>query len=411
MLIRIPHARPTWLDDLVSRNQTIRSSRVIDGPGTGPGTSIPVDPTCATIPLLPGTPCLDIRVRYEEFWRGDSGARSFPLPFAKINVRVTVPSTSTSHIISLVLNERGRTLTQLPTGGVVSHVSLVFSDAMFDVKVGSSQATLRTWSLPLPFVVSSATHTYVDEIIVADIGPYLGHLWWSLQDMRQRADAMLGRLDPAVGGITLWYPMTKTDYTPGQALVRLEAQYVSGRPVVAHEYGHHVMHSLAGIPAGAGGDHTFCPPIAPNNALAYSEGYATAFSLYVLGEASFWHRYYNKASRNTPIDHYHCHHDSDMDMTVSEGRFAAGLFDIMDVEGHVPEESDHPLAYYWGQPGFSDWTRDTTRITPRMVLRDSITGPRLNNIDGWWERFSDANSGVVGFADAERSMQYNYLLD
>lgn len=79
-----------------------------------------------------------------------------------------------------------------------------------------------------------------------------------------------------------------------------------------------------------GGAHSFCQAASQSSGDAWLEGYATAFGPRVQEKVPIfdWRTSPEGTLRGTPIEHFRC--TRQMDMLTSEGRVAAGIWDMMD---------------------------------------------------------------------------------
>lgn len=292
------------------------------------------------------------------------------------------------------LDSRGRAdtviVTRVNRKPVAAKVFL--DDELFTMKQGPDTGNLNTWEFDLTVSNQDSTISVTGKIPQA-IGPDLGHVWSEWHRIRSNGENLVG-LD-GIPHIDVWFPSSGTSSWYWDNLIALLSDRSRLPEVYAHEYGHHVMHTLmrGGIPTGWIGDHTFCSTNA-NDILSWVEGYATAFGLRVLGLRSY--RGLDLEALSCPVNR---------DMRTSEGRVAAGLLDLMDDEGASPECSGTNPDL--GRPGLCDRTRNTL-FTPYTVLRWSIVGPQLSSVVDWWNRLATALRGQPGIADGWEAMRYNY---
>ena len=398
-------SRSTWLDHLEKTNSTAPSLPFPDEPQqqlADVGERVKRN--------IPGPWTVRFRLRYQDLDR----APTFTVyPLGRVHIRFQAidywrwpPSGIET---GLVLDGAGNGILNLPEGDYANaKATLYFENDLFSLKQGRyfNIPTLppTTWSIPLPVSSYGTNGFMVEYVMPSEIGPNLGHLWWSFHDIRAVAHDLIYL--SAVPGTTLWYPFPKPDGTAYYGdLIGIEARYGKGRIVHAHEYGHHVMQHLAtgGIPPAGrdeSSDHSLCSTVSPR--MAYIEGYADAFALHVLHSDSFW---WTPGESGVNLAHYVC--PVDMDMITSEGRVAAGLLDLLDHERVVPE-CNH-LRPENGRAGYCDLTHDpTTFLFEWVIFRESIVGPRVASIRDWWERLAAAHSTGVDFASALEAMRFNY---
>lgn len=286
------------------------------------------------------------------------------------------------------------------TAGIVTPIDYLpvaakvfFDDTLFTLKEGPDGSNLRTWEFDLN-LSQTGSRISVTGQVPQSIGPDIGHVWSEFHRIRRNGESDVGL--EGVPHVDVWFPTNydSSKYTPPNFIALLSAR--SRLPeVYAHEYGHHVMHSLmrGGIPTGGSGDHKFCSTNA-DLILSWTEGYATAFGLRVLGLRSY---------RGQDLEALSC--PANRDMLTSEGRVAAGLLDLMDDEGSHPECAGTNSDL--GRPGYCDRTSGSL-FTPYIVLRYSIEGPQLGSVTAWWERLSGALRNEPGIADGWEAMRYNY---
>ncbi|KAI9764991.1 MAG: hypothetical protein M1840_007913 [Geoglossum simile] len=390
----------TWLSELKRTNSTIPS---LEPPAEledcGCETSwLPTNPR-VQLRAQPGrggegptTPWnINIRVRYEHIEA--TGSMYYPVVGARVDIQASrAPEPAyPAYSFQLDINGRARRLVRIPGGTSLVGASLYFKNAFFTFKQGLDTTNLSEFELPVQIIESGSTTT-VDVVIPSSVGPNLARIWYEFNQMRSQGDASVGLLD--VPSTDVWYPGNESQYWGN--LIEIAPGDSQAPWVYAHEYGHHVMKSLMidGLP-NADGEHSFCPATPISTTMAFVEGYATAYALQVLGRGDYG---------GTPIAQYSC--PNDYHMPTSEGRVAAGLLDLMDDDAGAPECNARNKNL--GASGKCDRTVGGQLFTPRLVLRDSIVGPQIENIKDWWKRLERAHRREAGFAAGREAMEYNY---
>jgi len=303
-------------------------------------------------------------------WEEEINGIQHPLPFATVSFFLG-GSTGNGPSRTYELNEFGR------ASGTISvsddefpvEARLLFTNSFFTLQSRRDNPYMSAWELPLQVVSSSRSRFTIDAKVPQSLGPDLGRVWTGFQTIRSNGDALVGLWD--VPHIDVLFPGegSVSYYTPN--FINLLGARSRLPEVYAHEYGHHVMQSLmaGGIPPHSNDGHEFCSTTASPE-LSWIEGYATAFGLKVLGLTKY---------RGKELEKLSC--PDNRDMRTDEARVAAGMLDLMDVEGAVPEcaGTDETL----GRPGFRDRTTGNL-FTPSIVLRDFLVGPQTTSIREWW---------------------------
>jgi hypothetical protein len=154
--------------------------------------------------------------------------------------------------------------------------------------------------------------------------------------------------------------------SPKYQTIAIGGNFYKAPLVIAHEYGHWVMFILYN-----GGwpdykydeeDHSFCPaaPVPPG--FAWSEGYATAFSLISTNTTS-GNFYWVDPTLVQPIEKYSCKLQSSL---TDEGRVAAAIWDLYD----TPNDSNGGNLLL-GRNGYSD-NNALYVVKPQTLLFDAL---------------------------------------
>jgi hypothetical protein len=224
------------------------------------------------------------------------------------------------------------------------------------------------WARPLAEITQNGTIT-----ITPEQGSGALRMWEVLRQGWEFAHNALSRTTPS--SVVLWWAPQAT-WTCGACAVDTRAT-VAGRtvarqffmgggtdeghwsdPVTAHEYGHIVM-SAFGVSPGEGGQHFIGVPASPG--LAWSEGWATAFSAMQRGTGIYYDRqrgsffWFDIATRRYPRMTWRRARPADgLTQLIDENEVAAMIWDIHRTTG--PDETIRQLA------------------SPRMTVRPFLRG-------------------------------------
>lgn len=262
----------------------------------------------------------------------------------------------------------------------------------------------------------SATHDNLSDGTVLDFGYETG----STDREAMQIFAMINRgwnhivtaggQDP--GHVEIRFPESSTAWYSGEERVKIEAGYSDGPDVVLHEYGHALMYyAFGGERISPGGAHSFCED-EQDEGLAYSEGWATGYSLSVCPDGMFnWHEGNTESPGEWPIctlqndagrdiEHFCCNKNRVGEN--NEGRVAAAINDFRD----APND-DNRGNLDCGRDGHSDQNA-SNRISLATIYRDTMWGYVHNDFLEFWISLAGDLSGTTQDLAGD-IMQYNWM--
>jgi Transthyretin-like family len=185
-----------------------------------------------------------------------------------------------------------------------------------------------------------------------------------------------------------------TYFRPGSGIINIDSE--NNSPVVAgHEYGHAVMYAAYGSIPGEGGIHEFCA--AASAGLAWSEGFATYYGLVAgLGNGTM---HWSVGDAGMSIELYSCHL---RDMSIDEGRVAAGLWDLYD-SANDSNGGDPDL----GANNYSD-ANSGAQLVPFNTLVDTLWVSQQQTVQQYWTNLK-ARLNQTQLAPSVQIMNYNYF--
>jgi hypothetical protein len=201
----------------------------------------------------------------------------------------------------------------------------------------------------------------------------------------------VGGQDP--GMVETCFPGSGTFYN---GKVNVAAGDVDGPDSITHEYGHALMKNANGSDPSPGGSHGF-GDCNQNQALSWSEGWATGFMLSVRPDGAYnWHE--GDGGRNIENFSSSCQLGE-----TSEGRVAGALLDFMDSANDNNGGNTNR-----GRNGVSD-NNSGARISLASIFRDTLWGssPHNNFLNFWTSLSGEVNATQrSGGADI---MFYNWM--
>jgi hypothetical protein len=243
----------------------------------------------------------------------------------------------------------------------------------------------------------SAVHDDLNDGIVLDFGDETAGSdmdslrVWSTLNLAWNHAATTGGQDP--GFVDTCFPGSGTFYN---GRVNVAAGDVDGPDSITHEYGHALMENANGSNPSPGGPHGF-GDCNQNQALSWSEGWATGFMLSARPDGSYnWHE--GDGGRNIENFSSTCQLGE-----TSEGRVAASLLDFMD-----SANDDNGGSLNRGRNDVSD-ANSGFRIPLATIFRDTLWGssPHGNFLNYWSSLSGEVNSTQrSGGADI---MFYNWM--
>jgi hypothetical protein len=243
----------------------------------------------------------------------------------------------------------------------------------------------------------------------------VGTLWHHLSNLYESATAIVGTDD--LPPVAVWYPNGQPSQqgyfssSSNPVFIALDTSVRDEVDVIAHEYGHYFHWFTMGswFPEIQGGAHSFCQPAAQSSGDAWVEGYATAFGLRIQEKVNIWSWGVSPevTMRGTNIEHFKC--ASQKDMSVSEGRVAAGLWDVMDFAAGQNDSAGGAECNGGDTSLGADGHCDKTGFgIASWVLRDFLKGRHAAKVDDW-VTYAVPLYGDTGLGWLE-SMRYNYYL-
>lgn len=243
----------------------------------------------------------------------------------------------------------------------------------------------------------STTHNDLSDGTVLDFGEETGSTdtdalrVFSTLNLAWNHASTTGGFDP--GKIDGCFPGSGTFF---DGKINIAASDVDGPDSVTHEYGHGVMsRAYSGGDPSPGGSHGF-GDCGQNNALSWSEGWATAFMLTLRADGEYnWH----EGQGGQPIEAFSslCR-----DGRGSEGWVAAALLDLFDINNDSNNGNED-----FGRNGASDSNTDNT-VALVTMLRDTMVGTQHNNVIAVWNDLA-GNLTSAQRPPAQTVMNYNWM--
>ncbi|HLA72155.1 MAG TPA: hypothetical protein VK624_11640 [Steroidobacteraceae bacterium] len=245
---------------------------------------------------------------------------------------------------------------------------------------------------------SSAVHDDVSDGSVVDFGTETAGsdgnslIVWAALNKAWNHVTTVGGQDP--GAVSACFPASATNTTK-QGLVNVAAGDFDGDGIT-HEYGHAIMFKANGTNPSPGGPHNF-GDCNQNQALSWSEGWATGFMLSVLPDNTFnWH--FGDMGRNIEANNNGCRTGE-----TAEDWVAAALLDMFD-SANDSNGGDQNL----GRNSYGD-NNSANRIALASMYRDTLWGHSPNNdaLQFWY-----ALSGELPQAQrnpGQEVMYYNWM--
>lgn len=177
-------------------------------------------------------------------------------------------------------------------------------------------------------------------------------------------------------------------------IINIDSQYGDSPETIGHEYGHAVMDQAYGSIPGEGGVHFFCS--AASTGLAWSEGFATLVGLTVGNGNGTMH--WNVGDAGLSIENWFCNL---RDMTIDEGRVAAGLWDLYDTPQDNNGGNDNR-----GLAGHSDANIGNQMVTLAQILQ-SLWVSKQYDVKQYWNVLRP-RLNVIQTNPSDDIMLYNY---
>lgn len=200
-----------------------------------------------------------------------------------------------------------------------------------------------------------------------------------------------GGFDP--GNIDGCFPGSGTFFNGS---INIASDDTDGPDSITHEYGHGVMaRAYSGGDPSPGGAHGF-GDCNQNNALSWSEGFATGFMLTLRQDGAYnWH----EGDGGQPIEGFNstCHGGEG-----NEGWVAAALLDMFD----NPNDSNGGNVDL-GRHDASDSNAGST-VGLATILRDSMVGTQHNSVSPFWSDLA-GNLTSAQRNPAQTAMNYDYM--
>jgi hypothetical protein len=243
----------------------------------------------------------------------------------------------------------------------------------------------------------SAVHEDLNDGIVLDFGDETASTdmdslrVWSTLNLAWNHAATTGGQDP--GFVDACFPGSGTFYN---GKVNIASGDVDGPDSITHEYGHALMANANGSDPSPGGPHGF-GDCNQNQALSWSEGWATGFMLSVRPDGTYnWHE--GDGGRNIENFSSGCQLGE-----TSEGRVAASLLDFMD-----SANDDNGGSLNRGRNDVSD-ANSGFRIPLATIFRDTLWGnsPNGNFLNYWTSLSGEVNS--TQRSGGSNIMFYNWM--
>jgi hypothetical protein len=215
---------------------------------------------------------------------------------------------------------------------------------------------------------------------------------WSALNLAWNQAATAGGQDP--GLISACFPASST-VTSREGVVNVAAADWDGDGMI-HEYGHALMFKANGSDPSPGGAHNF-GQCNQNQALSWSEGWATGFMLSVRPDNRYnWH--FGDGGREIEAFSSGCKLGE-----TSEGRVAAALLDMMDThnDGNGGDEN-------LGRNGYGD-NNAGAPIGLASMYRDTMWGNSPNNdaLQFWYSLIGEIDTSQRN--PGQEVMYYNWM--
>jgi hypothetical protein len=271
-------------------------------------------------------------------------------------------------------------------------------DIYYTFKLDTSRLSLGTCNfLAGSYEWKSAVHNDLSDGSVVDFGNETAGSdtdslrVWSTLNLAWNHAATAGGFDP--GKIDGCFPGSGTFYN---GKINIAAGDVDGPDSITHEYGHGVMaHAYSGGDPSPGGSHGF-GDCGQNEALSWSEGWATGFMLTLRQDGSYnWH----EGDGGQPIEKFQstCHTGNS-----NEGWVAAALLDMVDTANDSNGGNEDV-----GRNGASD-SNSASTVALATMLRDTMVGTQHNNVMSFWTDLSGELSSAQR-PPAQTIMNYNWM--
>ncbi|MDE2402007.1 MAG: hypothetical protein KGL90_10115 [Burkholderiales bacterium] len=271
-------------------------------------------------------------------------------------------------------------------------------DIYYTLKLDTTRLSLGTCNfLAGSYEWKSAVHNDLSDGTVLDFGNETATTdmdalkVWSTLNLAWNHSVTVGGFDP--GKVDGCFPGSGTFFN---GKINIEAGDVDGPDSITHEYGHGVMaRAYSGGDPSPGGSHGF-GDCGQNQALSWSEGWATGFMLTLRQDGRYnWH----EGDTGRAIENFS---STCQTGESTEGRVAAAVLDMFD-----NANDDNGGNLNRGRNGASDSNAANT-VALSTMLRDTMVGTQHHNVIEFWNDLGGELSSAQRPA-AQTIMNYNWM--
>jgi hypothetical protein len=271
-------------------------------------------------------------------------------------------------------------------------------DLYYTLKLDTTRLSLGSCNfLAGAYEWKSAAHNDMSDGVVLDFGDEAASTdteapsVWSTLNLAWNHSVTAGGFDP--GKIDGCFPASGTFFNGS---INIAADDVDGPDSITHEYGHGVMaRAYSGGDPSPGGAHGF-GDCGQNQALSWSEGWATAFMLTLRQDGRYnW----SEGDGGRAIEAFS---SSCQTGESSEGRVAAALLDMTDSANDTNGGSLN-----LGRNGASDSNTGNT-VAMATMLRDTLQSTQHSTVVAFWNDLSGELTSAQR-APAQTVMNYNWM--